>query len=155
MSRTSPSPERWASFRLTFTKVEQQIIEIMAGEPLINGRKHDLPKLLNKSFTTLSVILFLPVIIWVAFIFMGYQKLGHLPTLGDPEVVSFEGFDRFLVITALYVYMFGGVIWFLLIIINFILKLREIRWKYFVIGATAIGLTILLTFTPQFSWLLD
>ena len=106
-------------------------------------------------YWTTGVASFYPALVWIFFILKGYFRVGHLPVYGDAEVVSFEGFDRHLVLSGLLVFELSFVIWFLMTLSNLLRKLRIVTWKNMIIGLIGSGLTVLVIISPQFEWLLD
>ena len=106
-------------------------------------------------YIIISLGLILTGLIWISFILKGYLKLGHLPIYGDPEIVSFSGFDRQLVIFCLLFYMYGMFTWAIITLSSIIFKLKIITWTNLQLGLIGIAIDYLITLTPQFMWLLD
>ena len=106
-------------------------------------------------YWTTGVASFYPALVWGYFILKGYFRVGHLPVYGDAEVVSFDGFDRQLVLSGLLVFELSFIIWFLMTLWSLLRKRQIVTWKNMIIGLIGIGLTVLVIISPQFEWLLD
>lgn len=77
-------------------------------------------------------------LIWIFFIGKGYINLGRLPNYGDPEVVSFNGLDRMLVIYSFGIMLCGSLIWITITIINYFVKMYIINNRTLVFGVITI-----------------
>ena len=75
--------------------------------------------------------------IWSYFFIRGYLILGHFPNYGDPEIVSFDGIDRQMVIYSLLVMFFGMPAFVILTVIDLITKFKIVNSTIRIIGILA------------------
>ena len=93
--------------------------------------------------------------IWGHFFIQGYFTLGHLPTYGDPEIVSFDGIDRQMVIYSLVTMFYGMLTFIILTIVDLINRFKIVNSTVRIIGIFSLFLDILVIYSDQAKWLLD
>jgi hypothetical protein len=105
--------------------------------------------------STLSILFAIGCIGWIILIGEGTYVNGHIPTYGDIETISFDGWDRSFVGYSLSLMFFGGAFWLTLTLINLKLKLIRQQKAIFAIGLTSLILNSIILFSPCTVWALD
>lgn len=100
---------------------------------------------------------FIASIIWISFVVNGYLQLGYLPQYGDEELVLFgnKKIHLALAIIALYINVFGAMIWFILLFLKLFFDFNSLQLKYTIVVSVIFVLNFLFMFTKQFAWILD
>lgn len=93
-------------------------------------------------------------LVWMYFVYLGYQKLGHLPVYGDEEVISLDGPDRLIFIATFMTAFYGGMGLLALIGVRALLKDRLTRGQWLA-AAVLVVFAALMLWSPQTSWMLD
>lgn len=106
-------------------------------------------------FVVSSFALLFAAGVWLYFIILGFSEIGHLPRYGDPEVISFDGLDRQILLLSLNIMFYGLIAWVLSVIANRVLRLFKTNKVIFRIGLTALIADLLIIFSPCFVWALD
>ena len=110
--------------------------------------------ILNSLFAFIEFTMLISILIFSFFIAKGYAILGHIPFYGDTEVISYDGFDRTIVILMFYPMFCGYLLWMFLIFCGLLLGFKR-KWKSIIIGLVLCVLNILAMNTSQFAWILD
>ena len=92
--------------------------------------------------------------VWMYFVHLGYQKLGHLPVYGDEEVISFDGPDRYIFIATFMTAFYGGFALLTLIAVRTLLKDRITRSQWLALSVLTV-MAALVIWSPQTNWMLD
>lgn len=103
----------------------------------------------------LSLLLAVCCIGWIVLIGEGAYVNGHIPTYGDIETISLDGWDRAFVGYSLTVMFFGGFFLLTLILLNKRLKWIKFNKTIIVIGLISLIVNTLILFSPCLTWVLD
>ena len=106
-------------------------------------------------FTVSSLALLLSAGVWLYFIALGFAEIGHLPRYGDPEVISFDGLDRQLLLASTTTMFYGIITWVLTLLLIRTLKIFKPDKSIFKMGLVALVVNLLIIFSPCFTWALD
>ena len=118
------------------------------------SRKSKISIILNSMFTFIELSMIISFIIFCFFVIKGYAILGHIPFYGDKEVISYNGFDRKVVMAMLYPTFYGMFSWIFLIVCGIIVNVNRKR-KAVIFGLVLCLLNILILFSSQFEWIID
>lgn len=112
------------------------------------------PKILQLTLLYLSIV---SLIIWFCFVANGYFRLGYLPKYGDPEFIlsGNENIHFTLLLTSLYVTIYGSICWIALTIIKTFFDIEFLNSKKYLIGTIGFALNFIFMFSSQFVWILD
>jgi hypothetical protein len=115
----------------------------------------NLAKWMKFSLFLTGIILLFSGLVWWFFLFKGYYELGHFPSYGDPEIVSFDGLDRKFLIYSLLFMFWGFICWMLITISSLFFKLKIINKSNLIIGLIGIGLDCSVVLNSGFDWITD
>ncbi|WP_432670978.1 hypothetical protein [Flavobacterium sp. SM2513] len=108
----------------------------------------------NSVLVFIELTMLLSILIFSFFVIKGYSVLGHIPFYGDKEIVSFNGFDRKVVIIMLYPMWFGVYVWIFILVCSFLSNFKRKR-KAVIFGLILCLLNILAMFSSQLAWIID
>jgi hypothetical protein len=94
------------------------------------------------------------ILIFCFFTIKGFLILGHIPFSGDKEVISYNGFDRKIVMVMLYPMFYGIFVWIFLMVCG-LLSSFERKRKAIIIGLILCVLNFLVMCSSQFAWIID
>lgn len=109
-----------------------------------------------KSVLTLTTILLIcSGLIWVYFIAYGTIEFGHLPKYGDPELISYDGLDRKLIVCSTLIMFYGVLTWTGTFLLTRVLRIKGIPPRVLNLGLLTLIGNLLIMFSPSFIWALD
>lgn len=117
-------------------------------------QKNRINNVLNLLLTFVELAMMASILIFLFLVLKGYLYLGHIPSYGDKEVISFNGLDRIIVKVMLYLMSLGYILWLSCMFCGLLSGLERKR-KFVIIGFVLCFLNVLAMFSSQFAWVLD
>jgi len=114
-----------------------------------------LSPLLKSVLTLTTFLLICSGLIWIYFIAYGTIELGNFPKYGDPELISFDGFDRKLIVGSTFIMFYGILTWIGTFLLTTVLRIKRIPPRVLILGISALTVNLLIMFSPSFTWALD
>ena len=106
-------------------------------------------------YSILSLTLAACVIGWIILITEGTIANGHIPTYGDIETISFDGWDRAFVGYSLTFIFFGGLAWLIATLLYKKVKWVKLNRTIYIVGLISLIINTLIILSPCLTWALD